>query len=433
MLAFVKTQANAQVASGGRTVIDEPLAQLAVKYARAFSGDGARVFIQLLYFYLVANTLTVAEFGLFATASAVGIVLSRLAGFGFMSPLYRIATVKPRLIGAYTGGYLIALLASLPLVALIGWGVHAALFASTMTLLSFALIVATEVLFWRALEIVITVNKGLERFGRASIVIVFGFSMKAYAAILLALLPEPSLALWAVIYAVTQALMAIFAIAAFYPRCRLRLPMHMFGRRLHDALSVCASDIVFYVQMELDKLIVLALGGSTAAGIYAIIMRLIDLTAVPVRVFSTLLTQRLMRRPALMQARVRRIGFEAGIFGLSTAGLLAMAMIFYIQPDILGHNVAEAGPLLILVLLVPAFRNLIEYQAELLYGRGQTLTRLMLFAMVGTAKAGLMVGLLSAIGNEANWLPWLNAVFAVLYGISLVITYRALGKPAIRV
>ncbi|MEO0920160.1 MAG: hypothetical protein AAFX98_05615, partial [Pseudomonadota bacterium] len=92
----------------------ESLAVFANKYLRAVSGDVIRVFIQLFYFYLVANTLTITEFGLFATASSVGIVLSRVSGFGFLSPLYRIATVKPQLIGTYTSGYLVAVMISLP-------------------------------------------------------------------------------------------------------------------------------------------------------------------------------------------------------------------------------------------------------------------------------------------------------------------------------
>lgn len=411
----------------------ETAAQLAGKYARAFSGDGARVFIQLFYFYLVANTLTIAEFGLFATASSVGIVLSRLAGFGFVSPLYRVATVKPHLIGAYTGGYIAALLLSLPLVAAIGLGVHGALFAGAMPLAAFAMIVGTEVLFWRTLEVVIIVNKGLERFGRASIVIVFGFSAKAAAALALALSPAPDLMVWAQIYIVTQALMALVAVAVFYPRLRLRLPLRLFGRRIRDALSVSGAEILFYLQNELDKLIVLALGGPALAGLYAIVMRLVDLTAMPVRTFSTLLTQRLMRRPQLLESVPMRALFEAGIFLLSTLGLLAIAAVFAVKPDILGDNVAQAGPLVIAVLFVPALRNLIEYQAELLYGRGQTVTRLVLYALVGTLKAALMVLLLSHDWAGGQWLVWLNGVFAALYAVSFAVTYRALAQPAIRV
>lgn len=411
----------------------ETAAQLAGKYARAFSGDGARVFIQLFYFYLVANTLSIAEFGLFATASSVGIVLSRLAGLGFLSPLYRIATVKPHLIGAYTGGYIAAVLASLPLVALVGWGVHAAIFASLMPLAVFAMIAGTEILFWRTLEVVITVNKGLERFGRASIIIVFGFSAKAVAAVALALASEPSLALWAQIYLITQAAMAVVAVIVFYPRSRLRLPLKLFRRRIRDALSVCGAEILFYLQAELDKLIVLQFGGPVAAGVYAIIMRLVDLTAMPIRTFSTLLTQRLMRRPQLLENLTRRIAFEAGVFALSTLGLLAMVAVFAIKPDILGDNVAQAAPLLIAVLFVPALRNLIEYQAELLYGRGQTVARLVLYALVGALKAVLMTIILTRLSAPEDWLVWTNLVFLVLYAVSFVITYRALKRPAIRV
>ncbi|WP_306119227.1 MULTISPECIES: lipopolysaccharide biosynthesis protein [unclassified Roseitalea] len=416
-----------------RAAGDESLAVLAGKYARAFSGDGARVFIQLFYFYLVANTLTIAEFGLFATASSVGIVLSRVAGFGFVSPLYRIATVKPQLIGAYTGGYLLAVAISLPLVAAVGWGAHALFFGAAMPLVVFAMIAGTEIVLWRTLEVVITVNKGLERFGRASVVIVFGFSVKAAAALALALSPAPDLAQWAVIYMGGQAAMAALAVAVFYPRQRLRLPLRLFRRRVPDALSVSGAEVLFYVQNELDKLIVLSLGGPMAAGLYAIVMRLVDLTAMPVRTFSTLLTQRLMRRPQLLDGVRMRAALEAGVFALSTAALVAMVLVFSVKPDILGTNVAEAAPLLVMVLLVPGLRNLIEYQAELLYGRGQTFTRLVLYAVVGTIKAGLMVALLGRAGDIEHWLVWINAVFAALYLVSFSITYRAMGRRAVRV
>ena len=57
-------------------------------YAAALSGAGGRLVISLFYFVALANTLSVADFGLFATASATGIMLSRIVGFGFTSPLW---------------------------------------------------------------------------------------------------------------------------------------------------------------------------------------------------------------------------------------------------------------------------------------------------------------------------------------------------------
>lgn len=416
-----------------RTFAGEPVSAIAAKYMRAFSGDGARLFIQLFYFYLVANTLSIADFGLFATASSIGIVLSRVAGFGFLSPLYRVATVKPRLIGTYTAGLLAAVALSLPLIAAIGIGVHAIFFAGSMTLATFAMIILSEVVFWRALEVVIAVTKGLERFGRASIIIIFGFSMKALGALAFALGSDATLERWALIYVLTQGAMAILAIAIFYPRVRLRFEPKLYMRRLRDALAVSGAEILFYVQAELDKLVVLSIGGDFAAGLYAIVMRLADLTAMPVRVASTLITQRLMRRPDMLNSWRVRLGFEAAVFIVSTAGLLAMALVFWIKPDVLGENVARATPFIIAIALVPAFRNLVEYHAELLYGRGQTTVRLVNYALIGALKAGLLVLLMASFTASLTWFAWLNGLFFALYALSLVLTYAALKRPAVRI
>ncbi|MEM1378117.1 MAG: lipopolysaccharide biosynthesis protein, partial [Pseudomonadota bacterium] len=236
----------------------ESLRVLADKYLRAVSGDVARVFIQLVYFYLVANTLTLAEFGLFATASSVGIVLSRVSGFGFLSPLYRIATVKPQLIGTYTAGYLAAIAFSFPLVLLLAFGVHQFFFAGALGLTPFLLIVLSEVIFWRAIEATININKGLEHFGLASVIIIFGFLIKAIAAVVLALHAQPSIEVWANIYIVVQALAAIITLAIFYPKQRLKFRPKLYLRRLPDAFSVSGAEVLFYLQSELDKLVVLA-------------------------------------------------------------------------------------------------------------------------------------------------------------------------------
>lgn len=411
----------------------ESLRVLGMKYLKAFSGDGIRLFIQLFYFYLIANTLTIEEFGLFATASAIGIVLSRVAGFGFLSPLYRIATVKPHLIGVYTAGYLAALALSLPLVALFGYAIHALFFAGLMSFTVFMMIAGTEILFWRALETVINVNKGLERFGIASIVIVFGFGVKALAALWFSLGEAPDLAGWAQIYILSQLTMAIVAIVLFYPRRRLRFKPKLYVRRIPDALSVSGAEVLFYVQGELDKLVVLAIGGTTAAGLYAIVMRLVDLTAMPVRTFSTILTQRLMRRPELMNTLKIRVGFEVGVFLVSTAAIAFIALVLYIKPNILGENVAQIAPYMAVVLLVPAFRNLIEYQAELLYGRGQSYQRLINYTIIGLLKAVLLVWLLRSFQAPDDWMIWINGVFGALYLTSAVLCYKSLSKPAIRV
>ena len=71
-------------------------------YASAISGSAGRLVFSLIYFVALANTLSIADFGLFATASATGVMLSRILAFGYITALYRTATVRPALFGGFT-------------------------------------------------------------------------------------------------------------------------------------------------------------------------------------------------------------------------------------------------------------------------------------------------------------------------------------------
>ncbi|WP_152045283.1 lipopolysaccharide biosynthesis protein [Aureimonas psammosilenae] len=396
--------------------------------ARAFGhlvgGSAGRLVISLAYFVSIANSLTVADFGLFATASAVGVLLSRIAGFGFVSPLYRAATVKPRLIGVHTAGLGVAFLCSLPLVALVGGGFYLAVFRPDMALAAFAAVIAAEVLFWRPLEVVCIVNNGLGRFGRAAMLVILGTAIRALGAVGFALAGSGSLLEWSLVYMGANAVAAVAAYAFFYPRVRLRLVPRLSLSRWRDALSVAVAEVVFYLQSELDKLLVLSIGGPHIAGLYAILMRLVDLTALPVRAFNTMAVQRLMRVPDWLAHWGRRWLVEGGIAFVSIAGLAAIALLLHVAPNALGRNVADAAPLVAIALLVPAFRNIVEYHSELLYARGKTAMRALILALVGLVKAGLLsVLLIHADAASTNWIIGLNGLFFTLWLVSASATY----------
>jgi O-antigen/teichoic acid export membrane protein len=286
---------------------------------------------------------------------------------------------------------------------------------------------------WRSLEVVVIVNNGLNRFGRAALLVIIGTALRAAAAVLFAFSAVTTLAAWGWWYAAANGLALIIAVVFFYPRVRLRLVPQLYRRRLADSFAVTGAEVLFYVQSELDKVLVLAVGGPQTAGVYAIIMRLVDLTALPVRSFNMMLVQKLMRTPDMLKSMKIRGGLEAGVFLVSTLGLAALAVFLYIFPRALGANVASVISLLPLVLLVPGLRNLIEYQAELLYARGQSGLRAINLALLGLAKAGLLSWILVTFLDTHDWMIWLNAMFAVLYLLSASLTYRAIKKPARRV
>ncbi len=398
-----------------------------VDYLRILGGSAGRLVVSLVYFLIVANTLSLADFGLFATASATGLILSRLLAFGFVSPVYRTATVRPRLLGAYMGGFWALMLASLPVIALLGWLIFQLLFKGRMSALAFTCILLAEIVGWRLVELVSIICNGLRRFGRAALLVVIGSSLRTLAAIAFWFSGFATLEAWAFAYLVATVSAAIVAFAAFMPRVRLRFVAKLYGRRMSDALGAAAAEIGFYAQSELDKLLVLAIASPRVAGLYAIAMRVVDLTAMPVRSFNQMAVQALMKDGGALSGRKKRALTELGIALVSVGGLVAIVVLLWLFPNALGRNIGQAGPLLALMLAVPAFRNLIEYHAELLYAHERIAARIALLAGLACLKAGLLWWLLGALPEPESWSLWLNGVFALLYLVSAATAYRVLG------
>ncbi|OYR10392.1 polysaccharide biosynthesis family protein [Brucella grignonensis] len=402
-------------------------------YFSLFSGSAGRLVVSLLYFIALANTLPTGDFGIFATASGTGVVLSRLVSLGFSSPLYRISTVKPLLLGTYTAGYLAAVLVSLPLFALCSWLVYFVFFSRDISFLPFAVVVIAEALLWRSTEMIIIVNNGLRRFGISALLVIFGTTTRAIAAVLFMFLAAThDVAHWAWWYLAANAVALVVALR-FYPRVKLRFEPRLYVRRISDSIAVMGAELLFYIQSELDKLLVLSIGGPTTAGIYAIIMRLVDLTALPIRSFNMMLVQKLMRTPDMLASLRIRAGLEFAVFAVSVAGLGAMVIFLQFFPKALGASVAPIVGLLPLVLLVPGFRNLIEYQTEILYARGQSGLRTLNMVLMTAAKALFVWLLLIYHGDSNDWIAGLNFVFAGIYILSLAFTYTSIKRPAKRV
>ncbi|MGD9913774.1 MAG: lipopolysaccharide biosynthesis protein [Rhizobiaceae bacterium] len=404
--------------------------KLAADYFSAISGSAGRLIFSLVYFVALANTLSIADFGLFATASAAGVMLSRILAFGFIAPLYRVSTTRPRLIGTFAGGFLFMGALSLPVLGAAGLAVYWLFFAGDLTLGIFLTVLVAEALLWRPSEVVIIVNNGLGRFGRGAIITILGSAIRMVAALGFMLVATHDLGTWGLFYLAANAVAFAVSLLFFWPRQRIRIRPRLYWRRLADSIYVAGAEVLFYLQMEFDKLLVLSFGGPELAGIYAIIMRLVDLTAIPIRTFTMMLVQKIMQRPGVIDRLTVRFGIEAGVFAVSTMALGGLALILHVFPHALGSNVAEAEPLIALAIFIPGLRNLVEYQAELLFARGQTLIRVINLALLAAAKAVVLIWLLRLSQDTAELIWWLNGGFALLYLASALLTHSALRLPA---
>jgi O-antigen/teichoic acid export membrane protein len=198
---------------------------------------------------------------------------------------------------------------------------------------------------------------------------------------------------------------------------------------MRDALPAATADIIFYLQAELDKSVVLVMAGPRVAGLYAIAMRIIDLTAMPVRSFNQLAMQQIMTDRQVRTSTPMLLLVELAIAAVSIGGLLAAMALLWWNPLVLGRNIGAASALFPLLLAVPALRNLIEYHAELLYGLQRTGLRAALLAIIAVLKAGLLALVFSLSTPELGWTPWLNAIFVALYAVSAATVWQVIRKP----
>ncbi|MDX3809371.1 MAG: lipopolysaccharide biosynthesis protein, partial [Bosea sp. (in: a-proteobacteria)] len=278
------------------------------------------------------------------------------------------------------------------------------------------------------------VNNGLRRFRQAALLVIVGSSLRTAAALLFIGFGDRSLETWAIAYLAATFASLVIALAVFLPPARWRFVRALYPRRMADAVFAGAADIVFYIQSELDKLLVLGLAGERTAGLYAIALRVIDLTAMPVRSFNQMLVQKIMQDRGLGGGK-RLAAYEAGIALISIAGLVAVIAALKPFPGLLGRNVSEAAYLFAPMLLVPAFRNLVEYHAELLYARERTGSRIVLLCLLTALKAGLISLVMTRFAAHEGWAAWMNLVFGLVYLVSAGFTYRLLTlrpKPVFR-
>jgi O-antigen/teichoic acid export membrane protein len=337
-----------------------------------------------------------------------------------------LATVKPRLLGVYIGGLLTLTLVSLPVIAALAWLVHGGFFASRIELPVFLLIVAAEVLGARVMEFVAIVLNGLSRFGPAVRLVILASAFRTAAAVAFYLVASRDLEAWAWFNLAAALAGAVIGLVVFMPKVRLRFRPALYPRRLKDAVSAAGSELAFYAQAELDKVVVLSLAGERAAGIYAIAMRIIDLTAIPIRSFNQMLVQRTMRAQGEGTSYRRLALIEIGIACVSTLGMLGVIILLWPDPALLGGNIARAAPVLAPMVLIPAFRNLTELHGELLYAREMVLARFALLCALTALKLGLIALLVSGRPDIADWALPLTAVFAGAYGLSAMVTYGRL-------
>jgi O-antigen/teichoic acid export membrane protein len=397
-------------------------------YLQVFAGTGVRLGLQAVYFFILANTLSLRDMGVFASASSTGIMVGCFSGFGFASLAFRASAGKRRTLGGYLAVFYASWLITLPLCVAVSLPVFYFLFTSSLSLTAFVLIILVETGLWRIVEMIHQVNNGLARYASASVVISLGSALRTAGAIAFAASGNHDVETWALFYfAFNLAAMAL-AIAMYQPRIQLRWRRQIFFGRMRDALLFSIAYCASIAQNEIDKLVMLSLADQRTVGIYAISTRIIDFTSVPIRSFYVLYSRKLIIEGRRRNRLGRSFGVEMLIALVSTAGLASVLVALSIWPDLLGRNVAVATQLFGVLLAIPAFKNLLEYHSELFFVYQHMTIRAVLATVLVGLKAATLAFLLIRFDNIVEWGIWLNAVYFGLYACSAASVYGSIFR-----
>ena len=385
-----------------------------LNYATVFAGSGGRLALQMAYFLALANTLSLRDMGVFASTSAAGMLIGSFSGFGFQAFLMRSGAARPSSLGGYFGAYYACFAASTPIAFAFAFALYLALFRDSISPAAYFAVIAVEVVAWRLIEMLNQVNNGLGRFAAATQVLVFASAARAAAAVLFMVAGGGSADLWALYYFLSNSL-ALAVLAGWrHPRVRLQWRPNLIRARLLDGFYYAFSYFAFLAQNEVDKLVVLWFAGAETAGLYAIFIRVADLSAAPLRPLILLYSRELMKARAVT-ARVARdiVKVEGVIAAVSTAVLIGILGLLHVWPQALGKNVGGAAGLLAMVPLAPLARNLMEFQGELFFSLDRMGLRGLYSGLMVVLKAGALALLLAFAAGDPRWGLWLNLVFAL--------------------
>ncbi len=394
-------------------------------YCKLMAGTSARLALQALYFFILANTLSLADMGIFASVSAAGMILASFSGLGFGGLAFRAAAGRPRLLGQYLGLFYGSLLISTPLGLLVALPVYHLLFADVIALPVFLILLFVEIALWRPIEVLFAIQNGMGRFSVAALAITLGSGLRALGAVAFLLSGGGDVAQWTGFYAAANLAALLLVLAAMRPPVRPRWRTRLFVTRLRDGVMFTLSYCALMAQGHIDKLIVLSLADARFAGIYAISSRILDFTALPFRSFYTLYTRKLFGEGKRIHNALRRtLTLEGMILLLSLLGFAGLALLLWRWPHLLGENIAVAAHLFLAMLMVPAFRNLMEFHAELFFVYGRMTARAVIAIALVALNAAALALLLAMTGDTVTIGLWLNAVYGGLYLLSAAALYR---------
>lgn len=365
-----------------------PSALLRRNTAYMVLGQGARLLVQALYFFLMARSLGPRQYGAFVAVAAAVAIACPFVGNGSGNLMVKHVARDRRLLPEYLGNALFMTLATGLLVSVLVAPACLVVLPRTIPAVVILLVAASDLVVYRFVDVACLAFQSVERLGWTANLNVFASLTRLAGIAVVVLVRRPTVVAWAHAYLATSAVCALVALCCVFSKLA-RPTFSGLGRirgELREGLCFSTSLSAQTIYNDVDKTMLARLATLEAAGIYAAAYRLIDMAFLPVRALlaaaypsffrhgeggvgsSLRFARRLLPRPLVYSA-------------VAAAG---MALAAPLVPRILGAEYARTTEALRWLSLLPVLKTCHCFAADALTGAGyQGLRTLMQVVVAG--------------------------------------------------
>jgi O-antigen/teichoic acid export membrane protein len=395
-------------------------------------GQGARLVVQALYFFLMARALGPRQYGAFVAVAAAVAIAYPFVGNGSGNLMVKHVARDRRLLPEYLGNALFMTLATGLLLSVLVVPAGLAVLPRAIPAAVILLVTASDLVVYRFVDVACLAFQSVERLGWTANLNLFASLMRLAGIAAVVLFGRPTVVAWSVAYLATSAVCALVALCCVFSK--LARPafsgLGRIGGELREGFCFSTSLSAQTIYNDVDKTMLARLATLEAAGIYAAAYRLIDMAFLPVRALlaaaypsffrhgeggvggSLRFARRLLPRPLIYSAAV------------ATGMALAAPMV----PRILGAEYARTTEALRWLSLLPVLKTIHYFAADALTGAGHQALRTLVQVIVAGFNIVLNLWVIPAYSwRGAAWssLASDGLLAAALWSCALVLRTRA--------
>ena len=406
----------------------------------SLGGYGLRLMLQAVYFIVIARCLGPRQYGAFIAVTALGAVLSPFVGWGTGNLLVKHVARNKDLFRPYWGNTLLVTMASGLVFTAAAITLCRLMIPHAVPFAAIILLTVSDLIFVKFLDMSVWAFQAFERLGNTAALNVLISSTRLIGIVVLSIRSvRPGVLEWSEVYLIGSILSAMIAVT--WATVKLGAPtlaLDRMRREVSEGFYFCFGLSSLTIYNDIDKTMMARLATLDAAGVYAAVYRLIDVSFLPVRAVLNAAYPGFFRSGAGGIVASMNYGQRLlrKVLPYSLFAFVALMLGAPIVPRILGRDYAQAAEALRWLALLPFLKTLHYFLADALTGAGHQGLRTCIQASVAIFNVLVNLWIIPSYGwRGAAWSSLASdaLLLSCLWVVATLLRRRALqggGCPA---